>query len=145
MALTSFLADSYGVILRQYFWIRRGFPRPAAAALPRRHFSTLDMEITMRSLFAAAALLGAVAILPSAADARPAGCKADKEAEASVPGTGPQAERAAVRAAIAAWKHEVAAEYGWSYARWSKAQEKRGRCGSRGGKTECEVEADPCL
>lgn len=96
-----------------------------------------------RMMIPALALSAAVALLPATAEA--GHCKRDVEAEATVLGVGPGAKHRAVRAAIGAWKREVAAKYGWSYASWSKAQEKRMRCGSRlGGKTECEVEADPC-
>lgn len=103
------------------------------------------MIIAKRATVSALTLAAAVALLPMAPANAGHDCKSDKEAEATVLGVGPHAVRRANRAAIHAWKHEVAAEHGWAYARWSHAQEKRGKCHvKKGGRTECEVEAKPC-
>jgi hypothetical protein len=93
----------------------------------------------------AALVLSAAAMVPVASAYAGHACKSAKEEEATVPGVGPGATRAATRAAIAAWKKEVATEVGPAYARWSKAKEKKIRCHTKFGKaTECEAEAKPC-
>ncbi|MGQ0674286.1 MAG: hypothetical protein ACT4N2_15610 [Hyphomicrobium sp.] len=87
---------------------------------------------------------GALALTPAQALAGH-GCKSDIETEATVPGVGPHAKRHATRAAIGAWKRTVAAKHGWAYTSWSRAKDRDVRCDSGRGKTECEVEANPCL
>lgn len=92
--------------------------------------------------------LAAMMMLPatSASASHRGGCKSDIETEATVHGTGPGAARQATRAAVAAWKNAVAAKHGWTYASWSRAQDRDVRCDTHrlNGTTECEVEANPC-
>ena len=94
------------------------------------------MSTTLRAGFAALALAGLA--LPG-----PAAAAHDIEGEATVAGVGPEARREAVAAAIADWKREVYAHYGY-HARWKTAARKDIDCEThRSGTTECEVEAIP--
>lgn len=94
------------------------------------------MSTTLRAGFAALALAG-LALSGTAAAAH------DIDGEATVAGVGPEARREAVSAAIADWKREVYAHYGY-YARWKTAARKDVDCDThRNGTTECEVEAVP--
>jgi hypothetical protein len=104
------------------------------------------MRLILRTIVAAMAVAAcAVGLAATTADAGHRGpCAGDEDAEATVPGTGPDAVVHARRAAVWAWKHEVAKEHGWAYARWSLARDKKVECDSDDGKTECEVEAEPC-
>jgi hypothetical protein len=70
-----------------------------------------------------------------------AGGPDDKSASAEVKGAGPAALKAAKRAAIAEWKQEVA-EDGNSPV-WKTATEKKVKCETDDGETECKVEARP--
>ena len=106
------------------------------------------MKPTSRALipvFALAASMVCLPLAPASASHRD-NCKSDIEAEATVHGTGPGAMHHAKSAAVAAWKHAVAAKHGWSYASWSRAGDKDLRCDTHKhkGTTECEAEADPC-
>jgi hypothetical protein len=65
----------------------------------------------------------------------------DKGAEAEVKGVGPEATKAAKRAAIAEWKQEVAKD--GNTPDWRTATEKKVKCKSSRTETECEVEARP--
>jgi hypothetical protein len=94
------------------------------------------MSTTLRAGFAVLALAG-LALSGTAAVAH------DIDGEATVAGVGPVAHREAVSAAIADWKREVYAHYGY-YARWKTAAKKDIDCDThRNGTTECEVEAIP--
>ena len=106
------------------------------------------MKIISRATMTAVGLAAGLALVPGGAFANHDrdNCKSDIEAEATVHGTGPGAAHEAKSAAVAAWKHAVAAKHGWAYARWSRAGDKDLRCDThkRKGTTECEAEADPC-
>ncbi|MBX9861390.1 MAG: hypothetical protein K2Y42_01440 [Hyphomicrobium sp.] len=79
-----------------------------------------------------------LAVVPAAmAGSRPD----DKSAEAEVKGVGPEATKAARRAAIAEWKREVARDGNTPV--WRTATEKKVKCKTHRTETECEVEARP--
>ncbi len=94
--------------------------------------------------FAALVIAAGMVLIPFA-DATARSCRGDKEGEARVPGVGPDAARAATRAAIADWKQEVLEHCG-VYVRWSTATDREIRCKvKRGDVTKCEAEATPAL
>jgi hypothetical protein len=98
----------------------------------------------MKNLLRAGFAALAVSALMVASGSAMAGDRPDKEdGEATIAGAGPAAKDAALSAAIADWKREVAEETGVK-PRWKTASDKETDCEiDRDGTTECEVEARP--
>jgi hypothetical protein len=90
----------------------------------------------------AALVVGAGVALAPFAGASASGCRGDKEGEAHVPGVGPAATHAAIRAAIADWEREVLEDCG-VHVPWSTAHQPHIRCKERSDATKCKVEATP--
>lgn len=88
-----------------------------------------------------AALALSVLSLAAVPSAMAAGKPDDKSADAEVKGVGPEATKAAKRAAIGEWKREVAKD--GNTPDWRTATEKKVKCESSRTETECKVEARP--
>jgi hypothetical protein len=97
----------------------------------------------MSSMFRAgvAALALSIMSLTAVPAAMAGGKPDDKSADAEVKGVGPEATKAAKRAAIAEWKREVAKD--GNTPDWRTATEKKVKCESGRTETECKVEARP--